>query len=65
VLQFAQTFVFIRGDDHHGRLAVLGHRLRLAPRSLDDLAEPVLCVLDRPTGASHGNLYWLDFLART
>jgi hypothetical protein len=44
---------------------MLGHRLRLALRRLDDLTEPVLCVLDRPIAADHaidisGVKFWLE-----
>ena len=53
------------GSKHHdGGFAVFGHRLQFAPRRLNDLAEQILGVLDRPTATSHGLTFWLEFLAR-
>ena len=43
-----QTLVLRDVDNHDGRLAVFGDGLRHAPCSLDNLAEPIFCVLDRP-----------------
>src|SRR5262249_38119052 len=49
-----QPLVFIRGHYDHGRPAVLRHQLRLLLRCLDDLAESVLGVLERPFASGHG-----------
>jgi hypothetical protein len=49
----SQALVFHRVDDDHGGLAVPGHDLRLPPRRLDELAEPVLGILHRPPASRH------------
>jgi hypothetical protein len=48
-----QAFVLHHIHHDYGRLAVLGDRLRPAPRGLNHLAEPVLCILHRPTALGH------------
>ena len=46
MLQLAQTLIFINGNNHHSRLAMLGHGLRFALRRLNDLAESILGILN-------------------
>jgi hypothetical protein len=46
MLKLAQALVFVGGNNNDGRLAVLGHGLRLPARGFDNLAESVLGVLD-------------------
>src|SRR5437016_4619292 len=53
-IEMLQALILGDVDHNDGWLAVLGHGLRLTPRRCDDLAEPVLGVLNRPTAASHG-----------
>jgi hypothetical protein len=48
-----QAFVLYHVHHDDGGLAVLGDSLRRAPRCLDDLAEPILCILHRPTALDH------------
>jgi hypothetical protein len=48
-----QALVFFDSKHHHRGFAVFGHRLGFAPRRLNDLTEPILGVLDRPTATSH------------
>ena len=48
-----QAFVFFGGYDYHHGLAMFGHSLRCAPRSLNDLAEPILGISDRPTAMNY------------
>ena len=43
-----QTLVLRHVDNHDSWLAVLCDSLRHAPRSFNNLAEPIFCVLDRP-----------------
>jgi hypothetical protein len=58
--EMLKALVCFGSKHHHDRSAVFRHRLWFAPRRLNDLAEPILGVLDRPTATSHG----LNFLAR-
>ena len=57
LLKLAQAVIFVGGQDDDGGLAVFRDSLRLAPRSLDDFAEPVLRVLHRPIAMSHGTSF--------
>ena len=50
-----QAFVLFGSHHYDSGLSVFGHSLRLAPRSLNDLTEPILGVLDRPTSMNHGS----------
>src|SRR5680860_1609006 len=45
-LEMPKTLIFVGREDDDGRLAMLGYGLRPAPSRLDDLAEPVLGILD-------------------
>src|SRR5437016_8285560 len=53
-IEMPQALILGDVDHDDGGLAVLRHGLWLTPRRCDDLAEPVLGVLNRPTTASHG-----------
>jgi hypothetical protein len=52
--EMLQAFVLFGGYHDHRGFPVFGHSLRLATRSLNDLAEPILGILDRPTALNHG-----------
>jgi len=52
-LEPTQPLVFARRHHHRGGLAVLRHRLRLALRAVDQLAEAGLAVLNRPHATGH------------
>jgi hypothetical protein len=46
--------LLLRGIDYHdGRLAMFGDGLRHTACSLNNLAEPIFCVLDRPFATAH------------
>jgi hypothetical protein len=49
-----KAFVLFGSYHYHGGFPVFGHSLRFAARSLNDLAEPILGILDRPTSTNHG-----------
>jgi hypothetical protein len=52
--EMLKALEFFGSKHHHGGFAVFGHRLWFAPRRLNDLAEPILGVLDRPIATNHG-----------
>jgi hypothetical protein len=52
--EMLKAFVLFGGYHDYRGFPVFGHSLRLAARSLDDLAEPILRILDRPTAMHHG-----------
>jgi hypothetical protein len=51
--EMLKAFVLFGSNDHHGGFPVFSHSLWFAPRSLNDLAEPILGILERPTSMSH------------
>ena len=55
--EMLKAFVFFGGYHDHCGFPVFGHSLRLAARSLNDLAEPILRILDRPTAMRHDSLF--------
>jgi hypothetical protein len=48
-----KTFVLFGSYHYHGGFPVFGNSLRFVARSLNDLAEPILGILDRPTSMNH------------
>jgi hypothetical protein len=48
-----KPFVLFGSYHYHGGFPVFGNSLRFATRSLNDLAEPILGILDRPTSMNH------------
>ena len=52
--EMLKALVFFGSKHHHGGFAMFRHRLWFALRRLNDVAEPILGVLDRPTATSHG-----------
>jgi hypothetical protein len=52
--EMLKTLVLFGGYHDHRGFPVFGYNLRLATRSLNELAEPILGILDRPTAMHHG-----------